>query len=150
MDKLERLQYFYTGLIPELRNLTYEERLKKLKMSSLQRRYDRYRIFYIWKIGHGLVPNCGINQITGPDTRNGLKYEVPRTPNNRWGTLKDNSFQVLGPRCWNSLPDYLRNSTESEFSNFKKECDLYLETIRDQPRVGSSLHAKNGLFDIVV
>ena len=70
MDKLERLQYFYTGLIPELRNLTYEERLKKLKMSSLQRRYDRYRIFYIWKIGHGLVPNCGINQITGPDTRN--------------------------------------------------------------------------------
>ena len=78
MDKVERLQYFYTGFIPEIRNLSYEERLKKLKITSLQRRYDRYRIFYMWKIANGIVPNCGIKQSTGSDSRLGLKYEVPK------------------------------------------------------------------------
>ena len=104
----------------------------------------------MWKIANGMVPNCGIKQSIGSDSRLGLRYEVPMTPNNRWGTLKDSSFQILGPRCWNALPNDLRNSKETEFLTFKKECDLYLETVRDQPRVGSSLHAKNGLFDIVI
>ena len=97
-----------------------------------------------------MVPNCGIKESSGIESRLGLRYEVPKTPNNKWGSLKDNSFQVLGPRCWNSLPDYIRNSKETEFLNFKKECDIYLDTVKEQPRVGSSNYAKNGLFDIVV
>ena len=47
LDKIEKLQYDYTRLIPEIRNLNYEERLKKLGISSLQRRFERYKIFYI-------------------------------------------------------------------------------------------------------
>ena len=79
MDKLERLQYFFSGLIPEIRNMTYEERLKKLKISSLQRRYDRYRIFYMWKIKNRIVPNCGVFESTGFDSRQGWKFKIPKT-----------------------------------------------------------------------
>ena len=150
MDKLERLQYFFTGLIPEIRNMSYEERLKKLKITSLQRRYDRYRIFYMWKIKNGVVPNCGIFESTGSNSRQGCKFIIPKTPNNKWGRLKDRSFQVMGPRCWNSLPCDIRNSKETEFLLFKKEVDEYLETVKDQPRVGSTVHSKNGLYDIIV
>ena len=42
LDNLEKLQYNFTGLIPELRNLEYCDRLKKLGMYSVQRRLDRY------------------------------------------------------------------------------------------------------------
>ena len=150
MDKLEKLQYFYTGLIPELRNLPYEERLNRMKLSSLQRRYDRYRIFYVWKIAHNLVPNCGIKVASKSGTRQGLKYMIPKTPENRKGTLKDKSFQSIGPRCWNALPIYIRNNTETEFSSFKKECDEYLRTVKDQPRVGYNCYAKNSNYDIVI
>ena len=144
MDKLEKLQYFYTGLIPELRKLSYEDRLIKMNISLLQRRYDRYRLFYIWKIMHNMVPNCGISVATESNTRQGLKLQVPKTPENSWGTLKDKSFQAIGPRCWNLLLLYLRNSTETEFLKLKKG------TFKDQPRVESSTYAKNGLYDIVI
>ena len=61
MDKLEKVQYHFTNLIPELRNFDYKTRLSKLKMLSVQRRIDRYRILYTWKIMNGDTPNCGLS-----------------------------------------------------------------------------------------
>ena len=40
--------------------MTYWERMKYLKMNSQQRRLERYRIIYMWKILEGKVPNCGV------------------------------------------------------------------------------------------
>ena len=101
-DKLEKFQYYYTSIMSELRNLTYEDRLKKMCITSLQRRYDRYHIFYMWKLLHGIVPNFGIKEVSGVGSRQGLNFEIPKTPENRWGTLKDKSFQILGSWCWSS------------------------------------------------
>ena len=61
LDKLEKLVYDYTKLIPEIRNLSYDERLNKMRLQSAQRRYERYSIIYIRKCITGIVPNIGIS-----------------------------------------------------------------------------------------
>ena len=37
--------------------LDYAQRLKELKRSSIQRRHERFKIIYLYKIKEGLVPN---------------------------------------------------------------------------------------------
>ena len=124
LDKIEKLQYDFTRLMPEIRNLPYEERLKKLGISSLQRRFERYKIFYIWKILQGQVPPCGITIRSEKYTRNGLKLNVNRTDNNRIGKLRDQSFQYSAPKIWNSLPIFIRNLETDSKASFKNA--LYL------------------------
>ena len=50
MEKIENLQRQFTKRIPEVRQLSYWERLNKLKMLSQERRMERYRVIYTWKI----------------------------------------------------------------------------------------------------
>ena len=81
MDALEKVQKDFTRLIPELRHLSYSDRLKKLRITSLQRRYDRYRILYTRKILMGLVPDVCIGIRKDASARNGLKFEIPSRKN---------------------------------------------------------------------
>ena len=60
MEKIENLQSQFTRRIPETKELNYWERLKILKMHSQERRMERYRIIYTWKILNGKSANCGI------------------------------------------------------------------------------------------
>ena len=149
MDRIEKLQYNFTKLIPEIRGLSYEERLKKLNLSSLQRQFERYKIFYTWKVLQGIVPGCGIKVRSEWNSRNGLKLEVNRTGDDRIGRLRDQSFQISAPKIWNSLPIFLRNLETSSKSIFKTNLDNYLRTIPDCPRVGSRAWSKNSLTDIL-
>ena len=57
LQSLENLLKTYTKKIPEASHLNYWSRLKHLKMYSQQRRAERYKIIYTWKIIEGLVPN---------------------------------------------------------------------------------------------
>ena len=61
LDKIEKLLRDFTRRIPEMRDMNYWQRLEKLAMNSEQRRLERYQIIYVWKIIHGLVPNCGLD-----------------------------------------------------------------------------------------
>ena len=64
VDYLERLEIsreHYTRKIHEMKDLDYWSRLKALKIYSQERRIERYRIIYTWKIIEGLVPNFGLN-----------------------------------------------------------------------------------------
>ena len=69
LQRIEGLQRAYTKKAPEISHLSYWERLKHMKINSQQRRLERYRMIYIWKILEGLSPNCGIkcnsNEIRG-------------------------------------------------------------------------------------
>ena len=55
--KLESVQRHFTRRIAGTDGMSYSERLKYLKMYSLERRRDRYVVIYVWKIIQGLVPN---------------------------------------------------------------------------------------------
>ena len=110
IEKIENLQKQFTKRIPEVQTLNYWERLKSLKMLSQERRMERYRILYTWKILEGKSPNCGIN--FKYHERLGRLCEVPQIISNSKKsiqTLRENSYQVNGPRLFNCLPKQIRN-----------------------------------------
>ena len=80
MEKIENLQRNFAKKIPEVRHLDYWARLKHLKLLSQERRMERYRIIYVWKILEGLTPNCGIE--TTHSNRRGREVKIPRS--NPW------------------------------------------------------------------
>ena len=54
-----------------LGNLTYWERLKALKLQSVERRNEQYRALYIYKMVHGLVPDLSLVRKTTKDPTRG-------------------------------------------------------------------------------
>ena len=147
MDKLEKLQKDYTNLIPEIRHLEYSERLKVMKITSLQRRIDRYRIFYVRKILQGLVPDCGFTIRRNETDRNGLTILVPSKKNQN--QLRAQSFQVRGLEIFKCLPMELRDIKLSK-ETYKIKLDNYLSLLDDTPRIctGSKIHS-NSLDNVI-
>ena len=54
IQKLEIIQRSFIRKITGMHKFTYWEQLKLLKVSSLERRRERYCIIYIWKILEGV------------------------------------------------------------------------------------------------
>ena len=137
MLKIEKLFYDFTSRIPEIRQENYWKRLQRLNMYSQERRMERYRILYVWKMLAGVVPNCGV-ELAQPNERLGQKCKVPKlVQNGRQAiqTLREQGFQVNGVRLFNSLPKTLRNMNTNQ-DDFKSELDKFLSKIPDQPRLG--------------
>ena len=136
MEKVENLFRTYSKKIPELRSLNYWERLKCLKTYSQERRLERYRIIYVWKILRGLVPNCGL-EFSERETRRGVECLIPPIQgNSKVKSLREQSFKVHGGRLFNSIPKNIRNMS-GNLEDFKELLDKYLQTIPDEPKVES-------------
>ena len=134
MDKIENLQRIYTRKIPEVKSLNYWQRLAQLKMYSQQRRMERYRVIYTWKILEGLVPNCGLEESTS--IRRGREVKIPVVKGSgRIRTLREGSFQIHGGKLFNSLPKKLRDLTKISIDEFKASLDQYLSSLPDEPKV---------------
>ena len=117
-----------------LKSLNYWERLERLKMISTERRTERYKILYMWKIVNGLVPDLGIQIATEEDSRLGLTIKIPAKSGSRdlVQTMKDQYFTTHGPRLLNSLPKCIRvRGTTMEA--FKCLVDSFLMTVPDRP-----------------
>ena len=159
LQRIENLQKVFTKKIPQVRDMNYWERLRIPKMNSQQRRFERYRIIYTWKILEGLVPNCGLIKTTSD--RTGRKCTIPPVKSKTRQSLKSlryQSFQVHGPQLFNSLPKYVRNTTKCGVEEFKEKLDQYLSNIPDQPKIGTlipptcdqfSLSPSNSIVDQV-
>ena len=131
-SKFQRFREYDEDLGFTICKTSYEDRLKALKLHSLQRRRERYIIIYMFKIKIGLVPNPGFQ----PDYRRCQKFTwKPR--NDR----KNGRYTIfcVGPRLFNSLPPELRelddtvDPEKSHVDAFKEELDKYLATIPDNP-----------------
>ena len=104
-------------------------------MYSLQRRRERYRIIYTWKIIEGLVPNFGLN--ASINERLGRFVEIEKLNKNascRIKTLKEKSFKINGPRLFNCLPMEIRNLTKCSVDDFKEKLDKFLGNVQDEPK----------------
>ena len=134
MQNIENVLRNFTFKIPILRHLNYWERLRELKMNSIQRRLERYRIIYTWKIVEGLVPNCGL-KYQESETK-GRKCIVPKSTCRVQSikTIRESTFQVTGPKLFNELPRELRDMTKCGVEEFKFRLDGFLTRIPDQPR----------------
>ena len=54
MLKLERIQRIATKMVPELKDLTYEERLKEIHLTTLKERREKCGLFTIYKLMNNL------------------------------------------------------------------------------------------------
>ena len=115
--------------------MSYWDRLKKFRLFSAERRMERYKVTYIWKSLHGLVPSLGLEWING-GSRKGwhLKYPKILAPEGRYRTLQRNSVHWEGIRIFNSLPSEIRLFSGTKEA-FKNTLDKYLELLPDQPEV---------------
>ena len=134
MDKIEKVLRDFSKRVPGLRDLGYWERLKTMGMNSEQRRLERYKIIYVWKTMEGLVPNCGLKW-TNIEERRGRVCEVPKLKGSKEvQKCRKQSFQMSGPKLWNSLPKNIRNLKNCDIEHFKEVLDCFLSKVPDEPR----------------
>ena len=137
IETIEKLQKDFFSRIPAIREMNYWDQLKSMKMLSLQRRLERYRIIYTWKVLEGLVPNCGIS-MKQEGGRSGRKCEIPpinKKEKKSVQSLREQTFQVNGPQLFNSIPANVRNMTKCSIDEFKTKLDKFLESIPDEPNM---------------
>ena len=135
IQTIEKLQRDFFNRIPAIKELNYWDQLKSMKMISLQRRLERYRVIYTWKILEGIAPNCGIN-VKLEGGRVGRKCQIPKIQiQARKGvqSLREQSFQVNGPQLFNCLLSAVRNMTKCTVEEFKAKLDTFLEKVPDEP-----------------
>ena len=134
MEKLENQFRILSRKILEVSHLNYWERLTKLKMYSQERRMERYRAIYVWKILEGISPNCGIEESFSD--RRGREVKVPfirgKSPVQ---AIREKSFQVHGAKLFNAIPKSIRNLRKISIEDFKFKLDKFLEGIPDEPKL---------------
>ena len=137
IEKIEKIQRDFFRYIPSLRGLTYWEQINMMNMLSLQRRLERYRIIYSWKILENLVPNCGLEEIVdSTESRQGRRLRIPSIDRKSPAAKQlDQCFQINGPKLFNCLPAKIRNLKNVSLAYFKMALDKFLETVPDQPKI---------------
>ena len=135
-QRIEGLQRSFTAKLAQCVNMNYWERLKSLKLMSLQRRRERYVIMTMWKVLNGFhLNNIGIQ--FKYSKRNGMTAKLPqlaRSCKSKHQTMYDSSFAVLGPKLWNLLPASVTLAKDLDI--FKVELNRkFLSKIPDKPPV---------------
>ena len=148
IQTLENVQKEFTKRILGLQEHDYWDRLRQLKLLSLQRRRERYSIIQVWKIKNGLAPN-GISMEFYDSNRLGVRVKVPRynyKAQTSVSSAYDDSFGVKGARLWNLLPKDVNTLTTLE--SFKIALGDFLLKFPDKPPVkGYTPPNSNSLLD---
>ena len=137
MQELESLQKSYMNGIPSTKHLNYWEKLKELKLYSLERRRERYRIIYTWSILEGIVPNFNFDEGMGgiygyTNQRLGRKCSL-KAVNLGFKNIWKGSLSEEGPKLFNALPKNLRSISNCTKNLFKSKLDHFLKTLPDEP-----------------
>ena len=127
IDRVERIPRRATKLIPELRNKSYENRLRELKLFSMEKRRLRGDMIKTFKIIKGLVNvkyekyfNLDISCTT---RNNGFKLKGKRYETDIAGHYFFN--RVINE--WNKLPAHVVASNTLEI--FKSRLDKYYQVL---------------------
>ena len=143
---LESVQRLFTSKITEISNLSYYDRLKILRIQSLQRRRERFIIIVMWKVINKVIPN-DIHIQTTSSERRGIKAKVPplnMKATQRARSLYESSFAVVGPKLWNCIPRHISTITNKE--TFKISLSRFMVEFPDEPPIdGYTRH--NSLLD---
>ena len=140
IQKLEMVQRSFIRKIDGVRNLSYWDQLKKLKLYSLERRRERYMIVYIWRILEHQVPDFTANWIHSINEEGRLGRRSNSPPVNNYASsdikkVRYSSLSVRGPQLFNVLPAELRNLKNCSVESFKRALDRFLSTIPDEPLI---------------
>jgi len=145
---LENIQRFFTRQITGMGDADYWERLKRLKLQSLQRRRERYIVIHVWKLLNNKVPN-DIEMEFYYRERLGWRARLPKfvsRARQSSKTLYDASFAVNGPKLWNILPKEV--TSQDKLETFKIHLGKFLDNIPDRPlTTGYSSANANSILD---
>ena len=139
IQALEMVQRTFLRKIAGMSEFSYWEQLKKLNMYSLERRRERYRIIYTWKVLEKRVPNIGNDRIKSKTHQRRGRECFPPKVNQHCSRKVQNliyaSLPVHGQQLFNCLPLEIRNMTKCEVDTFKGALDQYLMTVPDEPLI---------------
>ena len=153
-NELEAIQRRFTHRIDSLKDLDYWDRLKCLRMYSIERRTERYKIIYLWKILENLAPNLNSNKIVSKySERRGRYVVIPNIKKQcsaKINTIRENSFSIHSAKLFNALPKRIRNITDVRVETFKHHLDKLLHHIPDEPGIpgyaGRRAGASNSIY----
>ena len=130
--RLEAVQRTMTSKIDGLQKLNYHQRLRKLKMYSMQRRRERFIAIYMYKIASGLVPN-NVQLNFYESSRKGTMCHLPklRSVTTHLCTVRKNYFTSTGPAIYNIIPKEIKDA--KTLDQFKNQLDRFLKEIPDLP-----------------
>ena len=118
---IEKVQRRATKMIPHLRNIPYEERLRKLELPSMFYRRMRGDIIEAWKYIHGVyMTDCPLTRNYDTRTRGNqlkLKKQYARL------SLRRNLFTNRVVDLWNHLPNDI--VCAANINILKARLDLY-------------------------
>lgn len=135
IQSIENIQRQFTRRISGLTELHYWDRLKSLKLMSLQRRRERYCIIHVWKIFNNICPN-DIEMKFKHNPRLGNKVIIPalNTKASKAAvSVYDHSFKVSAAQMWNILPKEVNEKITLE--SFKTALGDMLQKLPDEPPV---------------
>ena len=144
IQSIEMVQRSFLRKISGYGDMNYWEQLKELQLYSLERRRERYRIIYIWRILEDQVPN--IKSVNGTSMRisskchprRGRECVIPLVNRNAQKYVQNllySSLPIHGQRLFNTLPRELRSVTGCSVDSFKRKLDRYLQSIPDEPQI---------------
>ena len=122
-----------TRRISGIKNMNYWERLKELRLSSLQRRKERCMIIHVWKILHGICPN-DITMVFQERPRIGNRVVLPPLTTKATAIAKtflDKSFAVKAGKLWDRLPRDV--NTQNKLVSFKAKLGSFIDSFPDTP-----------------
>ena len=152
IGRLESVARHFTAKIDGMAGLDYWERLKSLHLYSQERRRERYRIIFLWKVAQGQVQ--GYPATFAQSDRRGrlmqlapLRHEAPAAVKK----AKESSLQVRGAQLFNCIPRELRDTFTGTADQFKAGLDKWLADVPDQPTIPGRQRAAvtNSLLDQV-
>ena len=126
VHRLERVQARATKLIPSIRHMSYERRLRALGLFSLETRRLRGQLIEVFRILNGFenIDYRHLFSLNENATRNhGWKLVPPRYTCNKVGDF----FTYKICNTWNRLPEDVVNSTS--VLQFKNRLDKVLHTL---------------------
>ena len=139
ITQLENVQRHFTSRIAGMEGRNYWERLQDLKLSSQERRRERYQVFFIWKLSQNLVK--GYNLEFKRDNRQG-RLAIEKSISRRCATSVSNARQstlaMKGVKIFNMLPKEIRDVNSLKVDSFKNCLDEYLSNVLDQPTIPGS------------
>lgn len=137
IQKIESLQRTFTTYIINMNNLDYWQRIKSLKLYSIERRFERYSIIYVWKLCEDLVVKPLEFEVTSLYSRTGRRFIMKCLPNvaRSTQTLIFNSPINKAMRLFNKLPANIRNINMTTVDKFKRALDKFLARVPDEPGV---------------
>ena len=123
--KLERLQRMATKMVPEMKDMTYEERLRAMDLPTLERRRERGDLIQIFKLLNrmDIVDNEDLLMREETDGRSMRGHSMKLRKGRCLKDIKKYSFPQRCVEAWNELSEEV--ITAKSIHSFKEKLDQY-------------------------